>query len=68
MSNEKIGDRIELISTTDVFTNLKTGERGTVALIDSLGTIHVDWDNGNRLGLIPGEDKWKIIGYRAKPT
>ena len=61
MPKEKIGDRIELISTTDAFTKLKKGDKGTVGFIDSLGTVHVDWDNGNRLGLIPSEDKWKII-------
>ena len=28
---------------------------------DDMGTIHVSWDCGSSLGLIPGEDAWKKI-------
>ena len=28
---------------------------------DDAGTIFVNWDNGSKLGLIPGVDQWKII-------
>ena len=34
------------------------GTRGTVRIVDDMGTVHVDWDNGRRLGLIPGEDSF----------
>jgi hypothetical protein len=57
----KIGDTIELIHTSDPYTNLKPGNRGTVRFIDSLGTIAVRWDSGSTLGLVPGEDTWKIV-------
>ena len=32
------------------------GTRGTVRHVDDIGTIHCDFDNGRRLGLIHGED------------
>lgn len=37
------------------------GKTGTVAFVDDKGTVHVDWDNGGRLGLIPSVDRWEII-------
>lgn len=56
----KQGDRIELISCSDPYTRLEPGERGTVALVDALGTVHVDWDSGSHLGLI----EWDGDRYR----
>ncbi len=53
-----IGDRIQLQFTNDPYTNLVSGDLGTVDHVDDLGTIHVNWDNGSHLGLVPGEDKW----------
>ena len=51
------GKRIELISTSDPYTNLRPGDRGTIDFVDDMGTIHVTWDNGSTLGLVPGEDQ-----------
>ena len=48
-------DRVRLVSTTDPYTNLVPGNLGTVERVDDLGTIHVHWDQGSRLGLVPGE-------------
>jgi Domain of unknown function (DUF4314) len=56
------GDRVELDSTTDPYTRVLPGTRGTVTSVDDLGTIHVAWDGGARLGLIPGVDHWHPIG------
>jgi hypothetical protein len=53
--------RVRLISSSDPFTKLEPGIEGTVKFIDSLGTVHVKWDNGSTLGLIPGEDQWEVI-------
>ncbi len=55
------GDRIELIYTNDPFTSLLSGAQGTVLFVDDIGTIHVKWDNGSRLGLIPGEDEYRLL-------
>ena len=56
-----IGDRIRLLHTNDEFTNLESGAQGTIRFIDDLGTIHIKWDNGSRLGLIPGIDQYERI-------
>lgn len=37
------------------------GTEGTVNHVDDAGTIHVDWDNGRRLGLVYGEDSFEKI-------
>ena len=56
----KKGDRVELIRMDDPQAP-PAGTRGTVTGIDDMGTIHVRWDNGSGLGLIPGEDIYKLI-------
>lgn len=59
MSKEDGGPvRVRLLHTWDPYTNLKSGDEGTVQFIDDLGTVHVLWDNGSTLGLIPKEDGW----------
>ena len=55
------GDRVRLVRTGDPYTTLVCGDLGTVGFIDSLGTVHVDWDCGYKLGLVPGEDSWVIL-------
>jgi hypothetical protein len=52
------GDRVELIAATEDYEpfRLTAGERGTVEFTDSLGTIHVRWDTGRRVGVI-SEDR-----------
>lgn len=55
------GTRIELYNTSDPFTRLMPGDRGTVMFIDSIGTVHVKWDNGSTLGMIPGEDSFRRV-------
>lgn len=50
------GTRVELVSMNDPYTDLKTGEKGTVICVDSMATIHVRWDCGSTLGLAYGED------------
>ena len=47
------GTRVELIYMNDPYNRkLVPGCQGTV---------HVSWDCGSSLGLIPGEDAWKIV-------
>lgn len=57
----KPGDRIMLEISSDQYTLLEEGDKGTVKFIDSMGTVHVKWDNGSTLGLIPSEDSWRIL-------
>lgn len=57
----EVGDRVELVSTDDEFTRLRPGEQGTVTFVDSLGTVHVQWDSGSSLGLVPGHDQFREV-------
>jgi len=61
MKDRLKGKRIELISTTDPYTELKPEDRGTIDLADDTGTIHVSWGSGSPLGLVPGEDQYKLL-------
>ena len=55
------GTRVMLIRMSDPFTNLRPGDRGTVTVVDDIGTIHVNWDRGSTLGVVFGEDECKRI-------
>lgn len=63
---DKIGDRIELVSIHDSYTGLIKGDVGTIIDIQS-GVPMVKWDRGNGLVfcLIPGKDKWKLADVPA---
>lgn len=51
------GTRVELVRMDDPYnTQLHPGCRGTVMSVDSIGTIHVQWDCGSSLGIVYGED------------
>lgn len=51
--------RVRLISCNDAWATVMPGDTGTVTLIDAIGTVHVKWDKGSSLGLIPEEDEWE---------
>lgn len=55
------GTRIEMLTTMDDIQGVEAGMKGTVTKVDDLGTIHMRWDNGRGLGLIPGEDQFKVL-------
>ena len=50
------GTRVILIRMSDPYTNLRQGDRGTVTMVDDIGTVHVNWDRGSTLGVVFGED------------
>ena len=59
------GDRVRLIrfstDNTPYDDNklVPPGTEGTVTDTDDAGTIHVQWDNGRNLGLLP-VDEWEL--------
>ena len=55
-----VGKRVRLIEMQDPYA-VPSGTLGTIRFIDGIGQIHVNWDNGSSLALIPGEDKYEII-------
>lgn len=61
-SEWKRGDRVVLDHTTDPYTHLRSGARGTVEFIDSMGTVFVKWSDGSTLGLLARADRWHREG------
>lgn len=55
------GKRITLIKMGDDPNPIKAGEMGTIQFVDGIGQIHVNWDNGRSLALVPGVDVYQII-------
>ena len=55
------GTRIELDYMGDDPRPIPPGTKGTVRIVDDMGTVHCDFDNGSRLGLVPGEDVFHIL-------
>lgn len=56
----KEGMRVELINMDDKQAP-PAGTQGTVYLVDDMGQIHVNWDNGSGLALIPNVDDFKVL-------
>lgn len=56
-----VGTRIELDFMGDDPHPIEPGTRGTVRVVDDLGTVHCDFDNGRRMGLLPAEDVFHIV-------
>lgn len=54
------GTRVVLVKMEDVQAP-PIGTQGTVQLVDDVGTIMVDWDNGSKLGIVLGEDECRKI-------
>jgi hypothetical protein len=61
MRADLIGKRVRCIEMTDQYHPVPKGTEGTVRHIDDLGTIHVNWDNGQTLGLVFNEDSYEMI-------
>lgn len=55
------GTKVELVSLEDPYARIPEGTKGTVDAVDDIGTIHVRWDNGSRLGVVPGVDKLRKV-------
>lgn len=59
--NAKEGMRIRMVSMTDDPNPIAPGTEGTIRLIDGMGIIHVKWDDGRTLGVIPGVDHYQLV-------
>lgn len=62
------GDRVELVYTSDEYTKLEPGEKGTVTGTDFIEPpigpetqVWIEWDNGSMIAMILGEDKIKKV-------
>ena len=54
------GARVELVRMDDPQAP-PVGTKGTVRLVDAIGSLVVDWDNGSGLNVIYGEDVVKKL-------
>lgn len=54
------GDRVRLVSMTGDQDPIEPGSEGTVLHADPI-SVSVDWDNGRKLGLLPGVDEWLVL-------
>jgi len=55
-----IGTRIKLNYMSDDY-GVESGTLGTVDFVDDEGQIHMNWDNGRTLALIPNLDNFEIV-------
>lgn len=64
MTKQRIqeGTRLQLLRMNQDPHPVPTGTCGTVSYIDDAGQIHMKWDNGSRLALIPNVDEFFVIG------
>ena len=55
------GTRLVLLSMDDPYAPVPSGTKGTVVHVDDAAQIHMKWDNGRTLALIPGEDSFRTL-------
>ena len=55
------GTRIRLNSMNDPYAPVAPGTEGVVELVDDAGSIHMKWNNGRTLAIIPGEDSFTVL-------
>lgn len=55
------GTRIMLLSMDDPYAPIPSGTKGTVVHVDDAAQIHMKWDNGRTLALVPDEDNFRKL-------
>ncbi len=60
----KVGMRLRLIHMDEV-QSPPPGTIGVIYYIDSTGMLHMHWENGSSLGLIPNLDEFEVVGDEA---
>lgn len=55
------GTRILLIQMGDDPRPVEPNTRGTVKVVDDMGTLHCRFDNGRNLGVVPNEDSFRKL-------
>lgn len=63
----KVGLRIRIVNMVDE-DGIDEGMEGVIKAIDSMGTLHVKWDDGSTLGVIPGLDEYILIVNQVTET
>jgi hypothetical protein len=60
IGQDLIGKRIKLITMFDDPHPIESGTMGTISHIGG-DVMNVNWDNGRRLGVVIGVDKYEIL-------
>lgn len=55
------GTRLVMLSMDDPYAPIPSGMRGTVEHVDDAAQIHMRWDNGRTLAIIPEEDDFRKL-------
>ena len=55
------GTKLQMITMRNEGYPVPPGTIGEVAHIDDIGNIHVRWQNGSYLALIPEVDSFKVV-------
>lgn len=55
------GTRIVLLDTSETLQPVPIGTRGTIHFIDDQSQLHMKWDNGRSLAVIPSEDSFRKL-------
>jgi len=55
------GARIRCLAMMDDPIPIENGSLGTVECVDDIGQIHVRWDNGRLLALVPNIDEFEAV-------
>lgn len=55
------GTRLVLLSMDDPYAPVPSGTKGTVVHVDDAAQIHMKWDNGRTLAIVPGEDSFRKL-------
>ena len=55
------GTRLLLLSMDDPYAPVPSGTKGTVVHVDDAAQIHMKWDNGRTLSIVPGEDSFRKL-------
>lgn len=60
------GTRVRLNSMDDPYAPIAPGTEGEVDFVDDVGQLHMKWDNGRSLALVPGEDSFTVIAPKLE--
>jgi hypothetical protein len=55
------GTKVRAIKLDDPYVSINKGDEGIVDSVDDMGTVHILWDKGFRLGAVLGVDEVEKI-------
>lgn len=61
-----LGKRVRMIYMEDV-DPIEPGDSGVVEHVDGAGHLHVKWDSGRGLAIIPSKDQFEVLDSFEQP-